>query len=193
MSAYRLGAAQFIKYSTKPVACHGGSLPSAWAGFGGNALRDNLVDELKTGRYCFDFMVQLQVTGPDKYMPVEDATVEWKESDSPFITVANIEIDSQNVQQATDSGFCENLSFTPWHTLAAHEPVGGLNRVRKVVYQNISRYRRCSNEKFFGEPADDGTQKFTTVTCNPHETAPEVQAGTVPPVSTALKTEAIPK
>ena len=179
MAAYRLGTAQFAKFSAKPVACaEGGSLPSKWSGFGQNTLRESLVRQVKSGRYCFDFVVQLQVTGPEAYMPVEDATVEWKESQSPYLPVARIEIDSQDVQKATDSGFCENLSFSPWHSLPEHEPVGGLNRVRKAVYQNISRYRRCSNGKFFGEPADDGTQKFTTQPCNAHETVPEVQPGT---------------
>lgn len=110
-------------------------------------------------------------------MPVEDVTVEWKESESPFIPVATIEIDRQDIA-AQNSEFCENLSFSPWHALLEHEPVGGLNRARKIVYQNISRYRRCSNGKFFGEPADDGTQTFTTGKCDAHKPVPEVKSGT---------------
>jgi hypothetical protein len=133
-----------------------------------------------SGKYCFDFMVQLQ--DPEKYMPVEDATIEWKESDSPFLTVARIEIDKQDIEgQGNDkvakNDFCENLSFSPWHALPALEPVGGLNRIRKVVYQNIARYRRCSNGRYFGEPADNGTQTFPTPACNPHLSVPEVLPG----------------
>ena len=49
-------------------------------------------------------------------------------------------------QQTFDTGeqnaFCEALSFSPFHTLAAHEPIGGLNRVRKAVYLEDARYRR---------------------------------------------------
>ena len=184
MAAYRLGAAQFVKFSAKPVACSkDGGLPSRWPGFGSAALRENLTDQLKSGKYCFDFMVQLQVTGPDNYMPVEDATVEWNESQSPYIPVARIEIDSQDIgkyvnDKEPEAGFCENLSFSPWHALPEHEPAGGLNRVRKAVYQNISRYRRCSNGKFFGEPADDGTPVFKTAACHANESVPEVRPGT---------------
>jgi catalase len=191
MSAYRLGTAQFMKYSAKPVACaKDGDLPSRWSGFGANTLHESLAEQVKSGLHCFDFMVQLQVQDKDKYMPVEDVTVEWKESDSPFIPVARIEIDSQDIEKAgwtgsrpednRSSGFCENLSFSPWHALPDHEPVGGLNRARKVVYQNIARYRRCSNGKFFGEPADDGSMTFKTDACDAHKEVPEVQPGTTP-------------
>ena len=124
MSAYRLGTAQFAKFSTKPVACAAGSsLPSSWSGFGKDTLRESLTRQLKSGRYCFDFMVQLQDSGPGKYMPIEDVTIEWKQSQSPFIPVARIEIDSQEIGAPGDA-FCENLSFSPWHALPDHEPVG---------------------------------------------------------------------
>jgi len=184
MSAYRLGTANFVKFSAKPVGCSkGGGVPSRWPGFGSNTLREGLADQLKSGTYCFDFMVQLQLTGPDKYMPVEDTTVEWNESQSPYVPVARIEIKSQDIGQyvnevTADLGFCENLSFSPWHALPEHEPVGGLNRVRKAVYQNISRYRRCSNGKFFGEPADDWSLNFPTGACKANENVPEVKPGT---------------
>ena len=50
------------------------------------SLRSDLQAWIKDKSACFDFMVQVQ--RPDKNMPVEDPTVEWKESDSPFIVVA---------------------------------------------------------------------------------------------------------
>lgn len=66
MSAYRLGTAQYVKYSAKPVACtKGGSLPSSWSGFGNNTLRESLTRQLKSGKYCFDFMVQFQDADPE--------------------------------------------------------------------------------------------------------------------------------
>jgi len=176
MSAYRLGTAHFMKFSAKPVACAADrDVPSGWSGFGANTLHESLAENLKSGKACFDFMVQLQA--PEKHMPVEDLTIEWKESDSPFITVARIEIGKQDIEKTVSSDFCENLSFSPWHSLPEHEPVGGLNRIRKAVYQNIARYRRCTNGKFFGEPADDGSQTFTTQPCSGDKPVPDVLPG----------------
>jgi hypothetical protein len=42
----------------------------------------------------------------------------------------------------------EHLSFSPWHGLVEHEPLGGINRVRRRVYEVISARRHDKN----GEP-----------------------------------------
>jgi hypothetical protein len=34
-----------------------------------------------------------------------------------------------------------HLSFTPWHALPEHKPLGSINRLRKVVYERISNTR----------------------------------------------------
>jgi hypothetical protein len=39
----------------------------------------------------------------------------------------------------------EHISYTPWHTLAVHEPLGGINRVRLEVYRTISKLRHEMN------------------------------------------------
>ena len=92
---------------------------------------------------CFDFMVQLR-TNPTT-MPVEDPTAHWKEAASPFVTVATIRIPPQEFTSPARKTFAENLSFTPWHTLPAHRPLGGINRVRRVVYEAISTLRHDQN------------------------------------------------
>ena len=140
LSAYRLGPNQFMKYSAK--ACDSNKAmpvdedkPSF--------LRTELIDNLKTNSACFDFMLQLQ--NPMKNMPVEDTTIKWSEDDSPFITVARINIEPQAFSSPEQNAFCENLSFTPWHATKDIEPVGGINRLRKAVYDGISRYRHGKN------------------------------------------------
>ena len=64
--------------------------------------------------------MQLQVAG--KNMPVEDATVEWSEKDSPFVKVARVIVPEQEFGTPQQNAFCENLSFTPWHALPDHGP-----------------------------------------------------------------------
>jgi hypothetical protein len=175
MTAYKLGAANHVKYSAKPAPCDSkSSVPDEFA-LGSNALREHLEERIKTAPACFDFVAQLQV--PDKDMPIEDSTVLWREKDSPFVTVARIEVPAdKDVAKNMENNFCENLSFTPWHSLPDHQPVGGLNRIRKSVYQGISRYRRCLNHIGFGEPKENGSREFELGpdACDPRKPVPVI-------------------
>lgn len=97
-------------------------------------LAQALAGGLQTQEAVFDFRVQLQ-TDPEA-MPVENVAVEWSEHDSIPITVATLRIAPQKVDEADDLATrCEEMSFNPWHALAEHRPMGGINRLRKVVYQ----------------------------------------------------------
>lgn len=106
-------------------------------------LKHTLAQELSNGAACMQLAVQLQHA--DKQMPIEDATVLWKESESPFIPVASIEILQQTFDTPAQQQFCENLSYSPWNALAAHKPVGALNRARQFVYEASSSYRHKLN------------------------------------------------
>ncbi len=37
--------------------------------------------------------------------------------------------------------FVENLSWNPWNALPEHRPLGGINRARKLVYDDSSALR----------------------------------------------------
>jgi hypothetical protein len=113
-------------------------------------LREGLAADLAAAEGCFDLLVQLQV--PGRNMPVEDATVLWSEKDSAFLKVARVTIPRQAFDTPEQNAFCENLSFTPWHALPEHEPVGVMNRVRRALYQEISRYRHARNAAPRAEP-----------------------------------------
>ena len=145
VSAYKLGAENVVKYSARPcseakAADVNRSQP--------NFLRDEMTEHLKDRDACFDFMVQVQV--PGKNMPVEDTTVEWSESDSAFVPVARIEIKKQSFVENQET--CENLSYNPWHSLPAHQPLGVMNRIRKPLYLEVARYRRSMNGARLCEP-----------------------------------------
>jgi Catalase len=115
-----------------------------------NFLRENMWKRLDQGEACLDFMVQLRKHHSE--MPIEDPTVEWSEKDSPFIPVAKIAIPRQEFITPKQVSFCENLSFTPWHTIPEHQPLGGINRVRKSVYDTVSRVRHELNGEIRREP-----------------------------------------
>ena len=110
---------------------------------GANFLHDNLALSLSEADAIFDFCVQVQTKPPA--MPIEDPTITWREADSPFVPVARIVIPRQSFDAPDRIAFSENLSFTPWHGLDAHRPLGGINRVRRTVYETISRVRHELN------------------------------------------------
>ncbi|BDA77308.1 hypothetical protein LPTSP3_g02380 [Leptospira kobayashii] len=138
---YALGENRAVKYSVKPCKDTVSEIPSD---AGENYLRDTLKKQLKESSSCFSFLVQLQKD--PKSMPVEDPAVEWDEDESPFIKLAEIQIPKQEFDFKEMDTLCENASFTPWHALPEHRPLGGINRVRKPVYIGISKYRHERNK-----------------------------------------------
>ncbi len=136
-----------VKYSAIPHVTNADAIPS---NPGPDYLRQAMVRQLAQGEAIFDFTVQLQID-PDS-MPIEDPGKEWKESASPFRKVATIRIPQQEFDSEAQRVFGENLSFTPWHSLPAHRPLGGINRARKIVYDAISKFRHEYNKVARKEP-----------------------------------------
>ena len=118
-----------------------------------NLLREIMQYQLKEKEATFDFMVQFQTD--TKKMPIEDARVEWSESKSPFIKVATIKIPPQAFDSDCQMEFCENLSFSPWHSLPEHRPLGNINRARKAIYRELSKYRHLMNKVPRKEPVNN--------------------------------------
>jgi hypothetical protein len=75
---------------------------------------------------------------------IEDACTEWPEATFPFIDVATITILPQEFDSAEQRAACEKLVFTPWHGLQEHRPLGGINRMRKAVYEASSQFRHTA-------------------------------------------------
>ena len=139
-----------MKYSARSCTAPDGQLPDVGDE---NYLRRMLDSHLEQGDGCFEFLVQLQ--DPAAAMPVEDPTVRWSEAKSPYVRVADIHIPSEanrDFDTPERNAFCENLSFTPWHAHEDHRPLGGLNRIRKAVYEQIAVYRHAMNGVRYQEP-----------------------------------------
>ena len=88
-------------------------------------------------------------------MPIEDASVVWPEKLSPFVTVARLRLPAQEFDSVEQLAFADNLSFNPWHSLAAHRPLGNQNRARKALYRELSRLRQAMNGVPHVEPTGD--------------------------------------
>ena len=143
---YLFGSAA-VKYSAMPSPPIDDCIPS---NAGPDFLREAMVEQLKRGDASFDFAVQKQIDADT--MPIEDPGVLWSEQASPFIKLATIRIPAQEFNSAAQREFGENLSFNPWHSLAEHRPLGGINRARRAVYEAISRFRHERNQVPQAEP-----------------------------------------
>ena len=90
-------------------------------------------------------------------MPVDDPVKLWDPSVSKFQTVAKIVINKQSFESAAQKTFCEDLSITPWRSIAEHQPLGGIELARKPIYETISKLRHELNQRPRVEPTGDET------------------------------------
>jgi hypothetical protein len=116
-----------------------------------DAIRENVREGLISKGGTWELRVQL-CNDLDK-MPIENPTVVWDEDASPFRTVATLEVPAQvawqdGVSQKTE----DELSFSPWHGVSAHQPLGGVNRARKDPYTFSAGYRGRFNGCPMHEP-----------------------------------------
>ncbi|UGQ28035.1 catalase family protein [Acinetobacter calcoaceticus] len=149
MAPYQLGLGndrQAVKYSVRACSVTANNLPKNPSH---DFLREALKNTLQQTDACMEFLIQPRTSSK---MLVEDSMTEWDEKAAPFYQVATIHIPKQNFDTPEQNKFCENLSFTPWHALPAHKPLGAVNRMRKVIYENISRIRHDMNSASRQEP-----------------------------------------
>jgi hypothetical protein len=145
---YQLGSHQ-IKFLVKPHDLEG---PPAKIPDSPNYLREVMVNYFKNIAEFAQFDFQIQVYVDDNKTPIENPMIEWKETDSPPITVATITIPKQLFDFEERKRYDESLSFSPWHTLPEHQPLGSINLSRKEVYQEGAKNRRNYIEKRLRQP-----------------------------------------
>lgn len=135
--AYQLGEGsvrQAVKFSARPCE----KIPEQTSdNTRPDYLREAMRSSLANEGACMDFMIQKKA----KNMFVEDHLNVWEEDIAPFEAVARITIAAQDFTTTERDDVCENLSFNPWHSLAAHKPLGAVSRVRLQVYKAISDRR----------------------------------------------------
>ncbi len=149
MVPYQLGLGsdrQAVKYSARACSAERDPMPEHPSH---NFLRDALKNSLQKKDACMEFLVQPRTSNK---LSIEDSMTEWKETDAPFYPVAVIRIPEQVFDTPDQNKFCENLSFTPWHSLPEHKPLGAVNRLRKVIYDRVSHVRHEMNTANRQEP-----------------------------------------
>ena len=101
------------------------------------------------------FELKAQLWADAERQPIEDASVDWPISISPYRTVATIRMPRQDAYAPSRVRyFDEVMTFRPAHSLDAHRPLGSVMRARLQVYQALSAFRHREN----GVASEDTTQ-----------------------------------
>ncbi|MEJ0099130.1 MAG: catalase family protein [Pseudomonadota bacterium] len=118
-----------------------------------NAIRETVREDMAyiDGQWAFE----VQLCRDLEKQPVEDPTVQWKEEDAPFVQVATLRLphqdswDEKRVRWVNDE-----TRFSVWTGLAAHQPLGNINRARRETYQHSADFRAAANRCPVYEPRD---------------------------------------
>lgn len=138
---FLFGNDHVMKYRVKPVnrSCDEPDVDDP------SYLRKALIKRLKDQTIVFEFQIQLRnVADLDVATDIENASIPW---DDKFRTVARLTIPSQEFDSPEHREKCERLFFTPWHGIVEHAPLGGINRLRKAVYEGSARHRSLPKEQ----------------------------------------------
>lgn len=145
------GFATETMYSAVPMACgpyavrvrlvpsegNGAASPGADADWGADF-------SARMAKQDLSWDLQLQPFVNETITPIEDASVTWP---SAYVTVARLTIPKQKTDSAQGKVFAERVEstvFDPWQALAAHRPLGDVQRARKVVYYQSQKGRGLS-------------------------------------------------
>lgn len=114
-----------------------------------DAIRDTLQTELKGIDEVWERRVQL--CHDLEKQPVEDPTVPRDEEETPFRTVATLSARQDSWDAARVQAVDEEMHFSIWTGLAAHQPLGNINRARRETYKHSVEFR----ERFNGCPVHE--------------------------------------
>ena len=118
-----------------------------------DGLREAVIAFFRENGGEWDIRAQLCTDLND--MPVENAHKEWSEDKSPYVSIGRITVKPQTGWSEARSKIVDDgLSFTPWHGLAAHRPLGSVMRARKRAYEMSALFRAEKNGVRVEEPRE---------------------------------------
>ncbi len=115
--------------------------------------RDTVVDFFRT--QGADYELHAQLCTDLNVMPVEDASIDWPQNQSPYQVLGKIVLPAQDAFSPARRVYADDvLSFYPCHCLPEHRPLGRINRVRIKAYESSAAYRHTTNAQPRTEPTD---------------------------------------
>lgn len=116
-----------VRVRLLPAASNGVATPGAQQDWGGDFVARLAQQDLQ-------WDLQLQPFVSEALTPIEDASINWP---SPYTTVARLTLPHQDSNSAAGQALLSQVEasvFDPWQALAAHRPLGDVQRARKVIY-----------------------------------------------------------
>jgi hypothetical protein len=135
---YLFGPGKSIKWHVKPLKTGNSTIGKERDM---NFLRKRLIEDV--GKRAYDFSLYIQQQRNPIKQPIEDASIEWK---SPLIRVGTIRILRQEFDMAARNDLDSEITFSPWHSMQDHRPLGGVNRIRRNIYGTLSKLRADHNK-----------------------------------------------
>jgi hypothetical protein len=115
------------------------------------AYRDMVVEFFKN--QGAEYELRAQLCTDLKTMPVEDASIDWPQDQSPYQVLGKIVLPAQDAYSPARRVYADDvLSFNPFHCLPEHLPLGSINRVRIKAYESSAQYRHMMNATPRTEP-----------------------------------------
>jgi hypothetical protein len=97
--------------------------------------------------------VRIQLCTDLETMPVEDSSKPWPEDQSAYAAVGRITVKSQDAwSEANIRAIDDGTSFSPWHGITAHQPLGSIMRARQAAYKMSADFRGQRNGCPMHEP-----------------------------------------
>lgn len=116
-----------------------------------NGLREAVREFFATRGGTWELRVQLCTDL--EAMPIEDSSIPWPEDKSPYVAAGRITVPPQDAwSDANIKAVDDGMSFSPWHGIVAHQPLGSVMRVRKATYKMSADFRGERNGCPMHEP-----------------------------------------
>jgi|SRR5579859_751755 len=126
--------------------------PNGSPGSTPNYLAEDLKRRLQGGAAAY--LLEAQSFVDQSVTPIDRATERWDETIAPFVPIARIDIDAQDIDAAGQAAYGESLAFSPWRTLHENRPLGSIADARRVAYPSSAAVRRSLNGQPMQEPKD---------------------------------------
>lgn len=141
-SPYLLGDTAQVRFTAYPTPCNDGDElpprnPVSIPALRKNYLRERLQAWARDHATCYTFAVQFHQDGE----PINDSSAVWHGSRIP---VARLTMEPQVFDTDERNAACEQMRFTPWQGVVAHQPIGEMNRARLAVYAASAMHRRAT-------------------------------------------------
>jgi hypothetical protein len=154
---YSQGAMRFGEYICRLSAAPVSDTTLALTGRPAHDHDDVLREKVSTffAAHSADYELRAQLGFDLERTPIEDASIDWPEELTPFQPLGKIVIPPQQADSPARRDYAQDvLSFNPWRSLADHQPLGSIMRLRRDAYQASSKLRHKANQRSPVEPRD---------------------------------------